>query len=96
MVKIVFDPESLTMGELCDYEDITGMTIDRLGSGVVTTRMLLAMVYITRRREDPSYTLEDAKRVRLMDIEAVTDPPQPALEPMRPAPDGTDGSGAPA
>ena len=79
MAKISFDPDDLTIGEMCDFEDISGVPIGAMQAGSVSTRMLLAMVYITERRANPAFTLEDAKRVRISDVDmASANPTEPA------------------
>lgn len=86
---ISFDPDDLTIGEICDFEDICGMPIGAFNPQNMNARMLLAMVYINGKRSNPGYTLEDAKGVKITAINtsAFNGNPTPAvpLEPLRPA-----------
>ena len=81
-VSLDFDPESLTVGELEDFADAAGMEFseasylvdveDGKGGTTQVRRMkakgLVALVYILRRRTDPSFTLEDARQVKIADF----------------------------
>lgn len=56
-----FDINDLTIGEVADIEEATGKSISSLfdGSGS-QARTLQAVIWIVRRREDPTLTLEQA------------------------------------
>lgn len=64
-----FDPASLSVGELCDLTDIAGeaATVD-LNKGVVSPKVLLGLAFIIKRRTDPGYTLEQAREIRVVDL----------------------------
>lgn len=63
------DPNSLTLGELEEIEDITGRPVGaELGRGTPSMRTLLAVVFIMKRRKDPSYTLDDARKLNINTI----------------------------
>jgi len=65
----------LTLGELAEWEDATGKTIAQMRD--MTSRDLAAIIWLVRRREQPSLTLDDVLRtVRLGDL-AVPDEPGP-------------------
>lgn len=75
----IFDVElnlnSLTIDEIEVIEDITGTSIDSiLAPGAKRGKTLKALAYVARRRDDPSFTLEQAGALRFK-LEA--DPPDP-------------------
>lgn len=61
--------ESLTVGELAAFEEITGLTIPETVAGFQTglaaesATFLLALILVAGSREDPGFTLEDAAAV---------------------------------
>ncbi len=67
-----FDLNHLTLGEICELEDYTGSSLDTMFSsfsggkkGQPQGKILVAIAWLMRRREDPSFTLEDAKNLRI-------------------------------
>lgn len=63
-------PESFTMGELADMEEITGQGYDMTKGGV---KGMMAIALVAARRKDPSVTVEDIRQLRMDQIEAVDD-----------------------
>lgn len=51
----------------------------------VSMKSMIALVYITRKRENPEYTLEDARNIRLSDLDIVVESPTEASEEGDPA-----------
>lgn len=74
-LELRLDPQKLTLGELEEFEDIAGMTIDEaFYSGAPTrAKSLIALVFLTGRRQDPTFTLEDARAVDLSDLQSAMD-----------------------
>lgn len=77
-MKVAIDVESLTMGDLEDWERATGENANallaRFEAGEVkftdfTMRELNALVWVFARREDPSLTLDDVRQSRLQDVD---------------------------
>ena len=55
------DINSLTIAEVVEIEDRTGMPLDALGQADKPKgRMLQALAWISKRREDPDFTWEMA------------------------------------
>lgn len=101
-MKITFNPNDLTVGDLEDFEDITGKTLedafkprvvrDEVTNKVVidpktkrpmtetpmTAKMLLAIVYITGRKTEPNFSVDDARKTKVDELvlvaEDVADP----------------------
>ena len=71
-IRLELDVNRFTLAELEDLEEATGLTFTRLGevlaSGDYSIKLLRAVVWILRRRVDPSYSLEDARALSLSDI----------------------------
>lgn len=66
---IKFDADDLTLGEVCDIEDVAGEdAVGRFAQGDVSPKALAALVWIIRRRSEPEFTFADAKALRVADI----------------------------
>ena len=78
---IVIDVNTITLGELEQLEDITGRNVvTELGRGQPSARTLTALIYVVKRRENPDFTLEDARAVNASEfrVEAQSSPKEPA------------------
>jgi hypothetical protein len=66
-----FRPESLTVGELCDLTDVTGEQLNAvdLSKGIVSPKVLLGLAWIIKRREDPEFTVEQAREIKVVDLD---------------------------
>lgn len=69
------DIESMTLGEIEELEEIAGVSFTnlagQLASGDVPMRFVTAIAYLVRRRQEPGYTLDDARRLQLTDLEDI-------------------------
>ena len=73
-LKVNIDLEHLTLGEMIDIEDIAGVPMGDLGSGAaLSAKAMLAMVYVTLRRDHPDVTLDDVKGLDVSLLSADTD-----------------------
>jgi len=69
------DVSDLTIAEVVLIEDLTGMPLDAMGqSDKPKGRMLQALAFITKRREDPTYTFEQAGELKVTTETSKTDP----------------------
>lgn len=77
---IKLDPDELTLGDLDDFEETVGESFfDCIKPGVMpSTKALLALVWITERKSDPTYTLAQAREVKVGDLDIDTDPTEAA------------------
>jgi hypothetical protein len=66
MAKTRIDFEDLTVGEIEDLEDLLGVPLTQLKNAKGTTS---ALIYIFMRRDNPEYTIEDAKKERLSNFD---------------------------
>ena len=65
-----FDFESLTLEEVEQIELIAGTSIDQLmDAGAPKGKALKAIIFIIKRREDPSFTLEQAGKIPLKEAQ---------------------------
>lgn len=76
-------PDELTIGDLADFEKIAGVTFttatrtDKDGNSDLSAVALLALVYIVKRKDDPNFTLDDARDVKLTELQIGEDKPDP-------------------
>ena len=69
------DISDLTIAEVVQIEDLTGLPLDALGQDDKPKgRMLQALAYISKRRDDPSFTFEQAGALK---ITTESKPPDP-------------------
>lgn len=71
---MAFNINSLTLGEVDTIETLTGASIDSIGDdGRPKGKMLAALVYVVKRREDREYTFNQAQTVTLSEAEDLID-----------------------
>lgn len=72
--------ESLTGGEIIAMEDFAGVPIDEFGSpGVKKGRVMVAMAWAVKHRQDPDYTFDEAMDLSIsFDSKGEPDPSGPA------------------
>lgn len=94
--KLVVDPNSMTIGDLEDFEDACGMSMDKAFKSVVvrdeegnvvydepdakgirrpktevqvSAKVLKTLVWIVKRADNPEFTLDDARSVKISELE---------------------------
>lgn len=77
-LTLTVDLNDLTLGELADFEDAAGAdAVDQLigasktGKGEqprMSAKTMVALVWIMQRRTDPSFTLEQARAVKVTEL----------------------------
>lgn len=73
MSEFTFDLDKVTVGDIVDIEDTVGMAWDDIvDMDSPPTKVLLAMLWIVKRRDDPNFTLEDARNTPLAEVQALT------------------------
>lgn len=82
-MKINLRQDSLTLGDMEDFESYTGQSlgdvVDIAASGSTTglnMRVVVGLLWITRRQSEPSFTVEAARALplsELSDLELVVD-----------------------
>lgn len=80
MDPVRFDYDSLTMADLEDFEEATGanlLVLLRSGDEAdgynvnFTAKQLTALMWIVRRQHDPTFTLTDARAMKITDIPSI-------------------------
>lgn len=73
-MSINIDVNDLTLGEVEFFEEESGLTLADLQSGAMTTKAVTALVCAVKRRENPDYTMDDARKVKLSEFNVGMDP----------------------
>lgn len=63
-MKITVDLNTFTLGDLIDLEDAGGSLTD-----LQSARTIVALVWLVRRREDPTFTIEQAKATPVNELD---------------------------
>lgn len=73
------DPNDLSVGDLIDFHEIAGVEFDEAmkpgpdGNPKVSAKALLALVFLSQRRDNPAFTLDDARKVKVSDLSVGAD-----------------------
>ena len=78
-MEVVIDVNDLTLGEVEEIENLTGLTVGDFGDGTkMSAKLVTAFVYISKRRTDPDFTIEDARKIKLGEFQPVARPTKKA------------------
>ena len=74
----LLDIDSLTLGEIETIEDETGLLIEELmqsapGKSRPSTKVLRCLVWAVRHRQDPSFTMEQARELNIEQMNTLID-----------------------
>ena len=86
--KITIDVGDFTLGEIEQFEELAGVPMSSLGENT-PARAMTALVVIARRRTDPDFTIEQARLIRMSEVEVVGGEPDDPT----PSTDGDDEAG---
>ena len=71
--KILFDVDSMTLADLEKLEEAAdapvSAIIQSLAGGPLTARMIAAIVWISRQKTNPAFTLEEARSLKIGEIQ---------------------------
>ena len=85
--KILFDLDNMTLADLEKLEEAAdapvSAIIQSLAGGLLTARMIAAIVWISRQKTNPAFTLEDARAMKIGEVAFAT--PEREPEPNPPA-----------
>lgn len=87
-----FSVDSITVGDMEDIEEIAGMSFaeivellkDPVGeSGMIKVpiKVLKAVVFVIYRRDNPDFTIEDTRKIKVTELELVLAEPDPTEPP---------------
>lgn len=63
---ITIDPDDLSLGEVEAIEDILGKPFSQVfADGGVSAKAAVALVYVVMRRDDATFTLDDARAFKI-------------------------------
>lgn len=74
---IRIDPDDLSLGEVESIEEILGQPFSQVFvNGGVSAKAAVALVYVVKRRDDPAFTLDDARSLKIgsLDFGQAADP----------------------
>lgn len=82
-MKLHISEADLTVGDLEDIEDYTGQQFTGFEPGPdgqvkVGTKMLTALIWITERRANPDFSVADARKTKVSELEVGVADPTPA------------------
>ncbi len=69
----------LTLGDVAEVEELSGQPLSSLGDpNAPKGKLMIAVAWIIKRKEDPKFTYEHAKRLTMDEIESLfeVDPTQ--------------------
>ena len=73
--SLSLDISDLTIAEIVEIEELTGMPLDSLGQpDKPKGKMLQAMAYISKKRNNPDFSFEDAGKIKITTTETKPDP----------------------
>ena len=73
------DISELTVGEIIEIEELTGMPLDALGQADKPKgKMLAALAFVSKRRDNPKFTWEDALELKITTSQSEVDPSEGA------------------
>ena len=73
--SLSLDISDLTIAEIVEIEELTGMPLDSLGQpDKPKGKMLQAMAYISKKRDNPDFSFEDAGKIKITTTETKPDP----------------------
>lgn len=64
------DFEDITLGEIEEIEDYAGLPIQMIGdmNKVGTHKLRIALAWIVKRRDNPKFSIEDAKKMKASEL----------------------------
>lgn len=67
--SIVLDLDSMTLGELEVIEEVAGeQAVTMLMVNKMTAKALVAVAYVVKRRDNPAFSLADARALRVTSL----------------------------
>lgn len=69
--------DDLDLGDCMDVEEVTGepafVTFAAAQNGAMTAKAMAALVWVSKRKTDPTFTFEDAKRIKVSTLSEEAD-----------------------
>ncbi len=67
-MELSFDLNELTLGDVEDIEEITGVSYSDIEWTKPSIKLMKAMVLVSERRKNPAFTIDDARGVKITEI----------------------------
>lgn len=80
-IDLTIDLDDMSLGEIVDFEDASGSLIGSIDESNLSARELVALVWIAQRRTDPDFTFDDAREVKVSQLNIPTE--AAPLEPIK-------------
>lgn len=77
-----FELDDFELGELEWLEDYLGKSLNEAGA-LSSMKTAVGFVYLVKKRSDPEFTVEQARKVKLAAIDGGEPEPEPAKRPTR-------------
>jgi hypothetical protein len=72
--KITVDMDALTLGDLEELDDLAGGgAMASIQKGAISGKLLTALVFVSQRKTDPAFTLDQARALPLSAFEVTSD-----------------------
>ena len=81
-MRITVDLNTATLGEIERFEMDAQISWDEFTSGKSSIRATMALICLQERRKKPDYTMDDARKLKVSDIE-IDDEPDPPTQRKR-------------
>lgn len=66
--------KDLTIGEIAKVEELSGLSVSNMGDAdAPKAKLMAAMAYVVKRREDPKFKFEDALNMKMAEIDAIVE-----------------------
>ena len=73
-MNLTFDLNKLTVGDLEDLEEIAGEKYEEIDWTHPGAKLLKAMAFIAGRWDNPGFTVDDARNIRIVDLKPAENP----------------------
>jgi len=76
-MKLTVDMDTATLGEIEQFEIDAGKTWEEFADGKAGVKGTMALICLQERRTNPKFTMDDARAIKVNDIESDAADPTP-------------------
>lgn len=69
MSTMKLDLSDLSLGDVEDFEELTGTSIGSISEGLGTVKQMRALIFICDRKKYPDMKFEDTRNIKFKDLE---------------------------
>jgi hypothetical protein len=88
---VSIDLDDLELGEIEEFEELMGRSLGEVD--LQSGKAMVHLIWIAKRREDPDYTLDDARKIKLSQLTGEEDEPDPTPAASKPVAGGRRSAG---